>query len=141
MRLAEERERAVQDAREGVPADQREPFELALERAQRGAMLNEDHNYWIDQQMMHWLRQTLIEIGRRLVDRGAIEAPNDVAMLYLDEVRAALTATDDDRVPLVDERRAEMNAWSQLNAPPMLGRPTPAPAEQERMFGLGAELR
>ena len=105
-RLADEREAAVAEVRERVSGELGEEFEAQLERAQRGAMLNEDHNFWIDQQTLHWVRQTLIEIGRRLASRGAIAAANDVTMLHLDEVRESLLTPDGDLRALVETRRA-----------------------------------
>ncbi len=53
VRLAGEREAAVAAAREAIADDQREAFEAVLELGQRGAQLNEDHNFWIDQQTLH----------------------------------------------------------------------------------------
>lgn len=139
-RLDAEREAAVAAARERIPADQRDAFEAALELGQRGAVLNEDHNFWIDQQTLHWVRQALIEMGRRLSDHGLIAAPDDVAMLHLDEVLAAMRSPDTDLHTLVTERRAELEAFAALDPPPALGPPFDV-NDLESLFGFGDEHR
>lgn len=141
VRLAGEREAAVAAAREAIADDQREAFEAVLELGQRGAQLNEDHNFWIDQQTLHWVRQTLIEMGRRLADRGVIGEPNDIAMLGLDEALETLRSSDGDLRDLVAARHAEMEAWAALDPPPALGAPFEVPEELESIFGFGDATR
>ena len=141
VRLAGEREAAVAAAREAIPDDQREAFEGVLELGQRGARLNEEHNFWIDQQTMHWVRQTLIEMGRRLADRGVISEPNDIAILGLDEALEALRSSDGDLRGLTAGRHAEMEAWAALDPPPTLGAPFEIPEELESIFGFGDATR
>ena len=142
-RLVEQREATIAEARArlaGGPAAVRERFERELAMAQRGTMLNEDHNYWIDQQGMHWVRQALVEGGRRLAARGAIELADDVFYLWIDELRAALRASQvTDLRSLVAERRAEMEHFAAIRAPHELGTHQPVPDAIQRIVGFGED--
>ena len=119
-RLVAQREATIAEVRGRLArqsAEVRERFESALAMAQRTTMLNEDHNYWIDQQGLHWVRQVLVEAGRRLAARGAIEAADDVFYLRIDELREVLRASEAANLrSLVDQRRAEMEHFAAVDA-------------------------
>jgi pyruvate,water dikinase len=142
-RLVAQREATIAEVRSRIsrePAELRERFESGLATAQRTTVLNEDHNYWIDQQGLHWVRQVLVEAGRRLAARGAIEAADDVFYLRIDELRQALRASGVvDLRPLVGQRRAEMEHFSAVQPPYEVGRHFPLPDGLERVFGFGTE--
>ena len=87
--LAEERERLTAEARarlEEFPAAVREQFEFLLDAARQGSVLQEDHNYWIDTQIVYAVRRVVLELGRRLVANGAVDAEDDVFHLRLEEL-------------------------------------------------------
>jgi pyruvate,water dikinase len=89
---AAEREHLVGAARtrlRGYPAPVRAEFERLLRAAQYGTIQREDHNYWLDCRATYQVRRVLLEWGRRLAEAGAMEEPDDVFYLTLDEVRAA----------------------------------------------------
>ncbi|MDP6606348.1 MAG: PEP-utilizing enzyme [Dehalococcoidia bacterium] len=138
--LVEAREQAIAAARtqlQSADAETVEWFERELLLAQRGTALMETHNYWIDQQTMYWLRQVLIEGGRRLAGRGVIEDAEDVMYLWLDDLLALLRSNDvPDRRSTVDERCAEMERWAAVEAPVRLGVDVPLPGGIRLMFGL-----
>lgn len=122
--LVAAREQRVAAARERIasyPEPVRQQFEGLLAAAQQGHRIQEDHNWWLDQGGMHYLRRVLMEVGRRLATTGAIETPGDVFYLTLEELRAALESGSAEHQTLVAERKAEMARWSQVAAPPMVG--------------------
>jgi len=147
-RLAAEREKAVAEARAklaGYPQPIVTQFETLLKAAQTGAVVLEDHNYWIDQRMWYNMRRLGLEFGRRLAEAGALETTDDVFYLTADELldekaahpersggrastrldsaRPAPAAQSKD-VSLqerVRERRAEMEHFRRVTPPPMLG--------------------
>ena len=41
--------------------------------ARQGSVLQEDHNYWIDTQIVYSVRRVVLELGRRLVENGAVD--------------------------------------------------------------------
>ena len=123
--LAAERERLVAAARErlrGYPQQVRGQFEQLLQAAQEGAVLSEDHGYYIDWQGAYRVRMVLLECGRRLAEAGNIVERDDVFLLTFAEVRNALAApTGGDRRALVAQRRAEMAHFRAVPPPPVLG--------------------
>lgn len=129
--LAAERETLVDEARErlrGYPQPAVAHFEALLQAAQQATFLEEEHNYWIDYAGTYEARQVLLECGRRLTAAGSLARADDVCMLTLAELRAALQAPDGrDYRPLVAERRAEMDHFRGVTPPPLLGTMPPGP--------------
>lgn len=121
-RLAADRERYVAEARAAIadrPAEFKGMFEALLAAAQRFASVQEDHNFWIDQRSLHEVRQLCREVGRRLASAGLLESANDVFYLDMDEALAGLAGGD--RRELVAQRKAEMEYWSGITPPPVVG--------------------
>src|SRR5205085_167780 len=86
-RLPAERDQAIAAARErlqGYPQPVVGQFEGLLKAAQTASVLSEDHGFWIDYSSAYEVRMVALEVGRRLVDAGALEAPEDVIHLAWD---------------------------------------------------------
>ena len=137
--LAAERDRAVAEAREqlqGYPRPVVERFEFLLRAAQQGAVLSEDHGFWIDFASTYRVRRVLLEIGRRLAEAHAIELPPDVLSLTLEELRGVAQAPGSYRSQ-VDERRAEVRHFRAISPPPVLGTDNGPPPDDPvgRFFG------
>ena len=99
-----------------------------LEPAKSAAPLKETHTYFIDYPALLATREALLGFGRRLAAEGTLEAPADVWMLTLAELRAAvLEAQSLEHV--VVARREELARGRREGPQPFLG---PPPAEQER---------
>jgi phosphohistidine swiveling domain-containing protein len=141
------REHVVAEARRQVdayPHAVAEQFALYLKGAQEATALQEDHNFWIDQRAVYQVRRVLLEFGRRFTGAGAIERPDDVFYLTLNEVRETGTAPPGrDRRAAVRERKAEIERYRTVVPPPALGtnpsrpRPeTPLGRGLDKMFGV-----
>jgi pyruvate,water dikinase len=119
--LAAEREQAVAEARAKL-ADYPQPivtrFETLLKAAQIGAIVHEDHNFWIDQRLFYHVRRLILEFGRRFAQVGNLAAANDVFCLTRDELQ---NPRDVPMHGLVQARRAEMERFSRATPPPMVG--------------------
>jgi phosphohistidine swiveling domain-containing protein len=139
--LAAEREQLISAARARLaefPAAVREQFEFLLHAAQQGSVLQEDHNYWIDTQIVYSVRQVVLELGRRLAANGAVDDASDVFHLRLEE----LDDLSADLRGVVAERALELERWSGIDSPPMLGSLPPGPPPDDpisraviKMFG------
>jgi pyruvate,water dikinase len=128
-----EREKAVVDARARLtsyPQPVRDQFETLLKAAQTAAVVHEDHNYWIDQRLFYHVRQLILEFGRRFAETGALDAVDDVFYVTpeeLHESREILAGQGEEKAQnrslqqCVRERKAEMEHYSRVTAPPMLG--------------------
>lgn len=130
-RLAEKREEALAAVRArlaSAPPEARGQFEGLLQLAQFASVLSEDHNYYIDQMLLHLTRRALIRAGERLARRGQIGDAADVLMLTGSEVvDALLSEKRPDLKQVVVERRAEFERSQSLIPPPAIGTPTPQP--------------
>jgi phosphohistidine swiveling domain-containing protein len=119
--LVAEREKAVAEARAklaGYPQPIVARFETLLKAAQVAAVVHEDHNFWIDQRCFYHVRRVIMEFGGRLAQAGILDAANDVFYLTLDELQ---NGRDVPMKRLVQERKTEMEHFSQVTPPPMLG--------------------
>ena len=119
--LAAEREKAVAEARlklAGYPQPIVARFETLLKAAQVAAIVHEDHNFWIDQRLFYHVRRVIMEFGGRLAQAGALDAANDVFYLTSDELQ---NGRDVPMKRLVQERKTEMEQFSHVTPPPMLG--------------------
>lgn len=119
--LAAEREKSVAEARArlaGYPQPIVARFETLLKAAQVAAIVHEDHNFWIDQRLFYHVRRVILEFGGRLAQAGELDAVNDVFFLMPDELQ---NGRDVPMNRLVQERKIEMEQFSQVSPPPMLG--------------------
>jgi pyruvate,water dikinase len=119
--LVAEREQAVAEARAklaGYPQSVCARFETLLKAAQIATVVHEDHNFWIDQRLFYHVRRLIIEFGQRLAQAGTLEAVNDVFYLTPDELQ---NSRDVPMKRLVQERKAEMERFSRVTPPSMLG--------------------
>jgi phosphohistidine swiveling domain-containing protein len=119
--LIAEREKALAEARAklaGYPQPIVARFETLLKAAQVAAVVHEDHNFWIDQRLFYHIRRLILEFGGRLAQAGTLEAANDVFYLMPDELQ---NGRDVPMKRLVQERKAEMERFSRMTPPPMLG--------------------
>jgi pyruvate,water dikinase len=150
--LVEERERLLAEARErlaGYPRPVVGQFEGLLLAAQFANVLSEEHGFWIDFASMYEVRLVLLEIGRRIEAAGLLDAPDDVFLLTVEEIRAGITALaegrrGEDRRALVAERQAELERAAAITPPPVIGTPPAGPPPQDpigraivKMFGGG----
>ena len=61
-----------------------------LQAARAAYFLQEEHNFYIDQQMVALTRLLFLKLGERLVTEGALVEAGDIFMLSVDEVKAAV---------------------------------------------------
>jgi phosphohistidine swiveling domain-containing protein len=119
--LVAEREKSVAEARAklaGYPQPIVARFETLLKAAQVAAIVHEDHNFWIDQRLFYHVRRVILEIGRRLTQAGMLDAVNDVFYLTPEELQSV---RDIAMKRLVQENKTEMEHFSSVTPPPMLG--------------------
>jgi phosphohistidine swiveling domain-containing protein len=121
--LVAEREKAVAEARAklaGYPQPIVTRFETLLKAAQVAAVVHEDHNFWIEQRLFYHVRRLILEFGQRFAQIGILAEVNDVFYLTPDELQ---NKRDVPIQGMVQERRAEVEHFSRVAPPPMLGTP------------------
>lgn len=122
-KLTDERDRLVTEARnaiKGYPEPLRGKFEALLAAGQAASRAQEDHNFWIDQRVLHEMRQLCLEFGRRLTDRQQLKSPAEIFLFSMDEARDLLKAGADG-TSVAASRRAEIDRWRNVVPPPMVG--------------------
>jgi len=128
--LAVRREAKLAKVREALspyPKPVVEEYERLLDIAQQSSVLTEDHHFWIDCKITHYLRCAAIEVGRRLVKAGVVDAIEDVFHLGLGEICAIENLEKDvsSLRGLVRERRTLIERYTGVKPPMMLGVPRP----------------
>ena len=140
-RLVQERNAAIDAVKERLDGDGWDRIEAVLKIATMVSPIQEDHNYYIDQQLTTMPRRLVLATGRRLVSKGVLADPADVFYLYMDEIRSTISGQGSDVKALVNRRQDERAYWSQITPPSSIGVPPSQQATQQlggrntRFFG------
>ena len=93
----------------------------------RMAPLTPDHHFYIDQGANAHLRLVLLAVGRKLVEAGRLDQPDDVMFLRYNELRGLIGSADAiDARATVAERRRERDAAAQVHPRDWVGTVTPS---------------
>ena len=129
QRQAERREARLREVRETLvnhPKPVIEEFESLLRSAQASTRLSEEHNFWIDCKITYYARRASLEIGRRLVEQGALEDPEEVFDLSLAELQSrAYEGPTGELRARIAARQAERARFQGSKPPSFLGVPRP----------------
>jgi phosphohistidine swiveling domain-containing protein len=119
-------EAASSEILDGLSGEALEDMRAANAVNLRMAPLTPDHHFYIDQGANAHVRLVLIAIGRKLVEAGRLDEPDDVLFLRYNELRALIgDATAIDGRGLVAARRAEREASKRIKPPDWVGTVTP----------------
>ena len=118
-------EAAAREILDGLTGAALEEMRTANAVNLRMAPLTPDHHFYIDQGANAHLRLVLMAAGRKLVEAGRLDQPDDVMFLRYNELRALIGGADavDGRV-LVAARRAERQASEQVRPRDWIGTAT-----------------
>jgi pyruvate,water dikinase len=120
-------EAASREILDGLDGDALAEMRAANDTNLRMAPLTPDHHFYIDQGANAHVRLVLIELGRKLVEDGRLDQPDDVMFLRYNELRMLIgDATAVDARGLVASRRAEREASTALQPPNWIGTATPS---------------
>jgi len=124
-RIVERRERLLAEARAHLAGDpdRLARFEVLYEQARHHVIIDENHNFYLDQMGNSAMRLPVLELGRRLVRHGATDWPDDVFMLTMAQIRAGLGGVN--HRATVAEQRAELAHWASIAPPLTLGESPP----------------
>ncbi|KRT64057.1 MAG: hypothetical protein XU10_C0005G0081 [Chloroflexi bacterium CSP1-4] len=120
-------EAASREILEGLAGEGLEEMRAANAVNRRMAPLTPDHHFYIDQGANAHLRLVLMEVGRKLVEAGRLDRPDDVMFLRYNELRsligsaAAIAASE-----IVANRRLEREAAERLHPRDWIGTVTPS---------------
>jgi phosphohistidine swiveling domain-containing protein len=120
--VADDIEAAAKEILQGLEGEALEEMRAANDINLRMAPLTPDHHFYIDQGANAHVRLVLIAIGRKLVDDGVLDQPDDVVLLRYNELRVLLgDASVLDGRAIVAERRAQREASYQKRPKDWIG--------------------
>jgi phosphohistidine swiveling domain-containing protein len=118
-KAAEKRQAAEKEVLAKVPQEQRGWFERLMRLAQKSGIFSEEHDHYLDLYTHALMRRSALGLGKRFVQKGALEGAEDIFFLMPDEVRrAGLNPDQFDLRYIVDRRRAEWQEWQKTPNPP-----------------------
>jgi len=120
-------EAASREILDGLEGEAFEEMRAANEINLRMAPLTPDHHFYIDQGANAHVRLVLIAIGRKLVEEGRLDQPDDVLFLRYNELRMLIgDPSAVDARGIVAARRAEREASKKLHPRNWIGTVTPS---------------
>ena len=112
---------------EGLTGAAREEMLAANAVNLRMAPLTPDHHFYIDQGANAHLRLVLLVVGRKLVEAGRLDQPDDVMFLRYNELRGLIGSADAIAArEIVAARRRERQAAEQIHPRDWVGTVTPS---------------
>jgi pyruvate,water dikinase len=128
--LADDIAAASAEMLDGLEGEALEKMKAANDINLKMAPLTPDHHFYIDQGTNAHLRVVLICIGRKLVQLGVIDQPDDVIFLKYNELRYLLGDLENyDAKSIVAARRAERAESEGLRPPDWIGTATESQLE------------
>jgi pyruvate,water dikinase len=119
-------EAASREILDGLSGDALEQMRAANAVNLRMAPLTPDHHFYIDQGANAHLRLVLLAVGRKLVEAGRLDEPDDVLFLRYNELRMLIgSANALDARAIVVQRRAERDAAARVRPRNWVGTVTP----------------
>ncbi|MGH3034285.1 MAG: PEP-utilizing enzyme [Gaiellaceae bacterium] len=117
---------AIHELMDDVPAgEERDRLQAAVDLALGMNPLTPDHHFYIDQGTNARVRIVLVAIGRKLVEAGLLDDPEDVMFLRYNELRVFMANPESlDARALVSERRDQREDAFALRPPEWVGTAT-----------------
>jgi phosphohistidine swiveling domain-containing protein len=128
--VVDDLEGAKREVMEGVEGEAREKLQTALQLSLNMNPLTPDHHFYVDQGTNARLRIAAIAIGRKLVEAGAIDDPEDVVYLHYNELRRLMADPGAfDAKDVVSDRRDEREEAYEKRPPAWIGTATKSALE------------
>ncbi|MCC6793241.1 MAG: hypothetical protein IT336_16270 [Thermomicrobiales bacterium] len=125
---------------EGYPDAVREQFETMVSAARAAYFLQEEHNFYIDQQSQALSRLLFLRLGARLAESGVLGKADDIFMLHMEELKLIVSRElDEDQIGaarmLVLEREADLERSAKLAPPAYIGAAPEGPPPSDSVMG------
>jgi pyruvate,water dikinase len=118
---------ASREILQGLKGEALEEMRAANDVNLRMAPLTPDHHFYIDQGANAHVRLVLLAVGRKLVEAGRLDRPDDVLFLRYNELRMLIGDADAiDARGIVASRRAEREAAAKVHPRDWVGTVTPS---------------
>ena len=119
--LVKKREAAIASFISRVPADEKDLWEGLIRLAGKTSAYSEEHNLYCELMAHSLLRRGYLAMGKRLTEKGTIDAPEDIFMLNPEEInRVMLVPEGHDMRWITKPRKAAWKEWYTTPHPPVL---------------------
>lgn len=119
--LVKKREAAIASFISRVPADEKDLWEGLLRLAGKTSAYSEEHNLYCELMAHSLMRRGYLAMGKRLTEKGTIDAPEDIFMLNPEEInRVMLVPEGHDMRWITKPRKAAWEEWCTTPHPPVL---------------------
>jgi pyruvate,water dikinase len=119
--LADKREAAISAFLSRVPEEEKDLWEGLIRLAGKASSYSEEHNLYCELMGHSFMRRGYLGMGRRLTEKGAIDAPEDIFMLSPEEIdRVMFVPEYHDMRWITKRRKAAWESWCARPNPPML---------------------
>src|SRR3990172_8766472 len=115
--IARKRETAISAFLNRVPAPERDFFKSLIRLAGRASSYSEEHDLYCELMAHALMRRGYLAMGRRLAQRGTIDAPDDVLMMNPDEIDRVIMNPESHDMRWVTRRRKA--AWQEAHTKPV----------------------
>ena len=115
------------ELRAAVPEEHRAAFDELLAEGRLVYRLRDERGLYSEISAVGLLRLALLELGRRLEERGRVQVAEDVLEAGADELRAIFAGADAPSAETLHERALDRVAHTRAGAPRFLGPPPPPP--------------
>jgi phosphohistidine swiveling domain-containing protein len=121
--VKEDLDRAIHELMDDVPeGEDKERLQRTLDLSLRMNPLTPDHHFYIDQGTNARVRLVLIAIGKKLVEAGLLDDPEDVMFLRYNELRVLMFDSEKiDARAIVSDRRDEHEDAYTIRPPEWVG--------------------
>lgn len=128
--LADDIKAASEELLEGLEGEDLEKMKAANEINLKMAPLTPDHHFYIDQGTNAHLRVVLVCIGKKLVEAGALDEPEDIVFLRYNELRYLIGDLEGfDARSIITQRKAERAKAEKIKPKDWIGTATESQLE------------
>jgi pyruvate,water dikinase len=119
--LAKKREAAISSVLKRVAPNEKKFFEGLIRLAGKASSYSEEHDLYCELMVQAFLRRGYLAIGRRLVQKGTIDTPEDIFMMNPDEIdRVMMVPEAHDMRWVTKRRRVAWEEWQKRPNPPLI---------------------
>ena len=104
-KLIEKRENAISSLLAKVPDEGKEWFQALVKLAGKSSIYSEEHDLYCELYLHALLRRGMLGIGKRLVEAGTIDQPDDTLFLNPDEIEQVMLAPEYHKLQYIASRR------------------------------------
>lgn len=116
-KLVDVREKTIGEFMEKVPDNEKEWVQALIELGQKASAVSEEHDLYCELYAHALARHSFLGIGKRLVQAGTIDRPDDIFFLNPDEVEMVMLGPEFHKLQYIANRRRQK--WEKLrNVPP-----------------------